>query len=266
MCAFAERSPPPPPAPFVLPRDAPPCDRAIPRGPCHWDRQGNPRNVHTLPQLASVSPLSGPVYGGTRLQLSGSHMKRGAWCSFGKAGATPLTAVSDALGECTTPRRLSAPEYVDGHWDFDPTVKLSILFDEGDSCDERGTATFRYIWYNLTDVIPDSAEAAGGARVELFAWGLRNNGARASDMRCKFGDQSVPPVAVDVRRASVACIVPPLRWSRPTPPPARLDVEVRLKTVQDVNSTIMSEHLLSLCVGMCACVCVRARVVHCCNV
>ena len=229
MCDdLSSRSPPPPPGPFVLPANATPCDRAIPRGPCHWDRQGNPRNVHALPQLASISPLSGPVYGGTRLQLSGSHMRRGRWCSFGRAGVTPLTAITDERAECTTPRRMSSPEYVDGHWEFDPSARLSILFDEGDSCDERGTAAFRYFWYNLTDVIPDSAEAAGGARVELFAWGLRNNGARASDIRCKFGDQAVAPVAVDVKRSSVACVVPPLRWFRPTPPPARLDVEVRL--------------------------------------
>ena len=56
--------------------DCPEC-ALVPRGPCHWDRDGRPRNVHTLPTITSIVPAAGPAHGGTELFFDGTYVSEG---------------------------------------------------------------------------------------------------------------------------------------------------------------------------------------------
>lgn len=59
--------------------------------------------VAPVPTLSSVSPDSGPIFGGTQVALSGTGFSSVATVSFGAAAASNVTVVSDTLLFVTTP-------------------------------------------------------------------------------------------------------------------------------------------------------------------
>ena len=186
--------------------DCPEC-ALVPRGPCHWDRDGRPRNVHTLPTITSIVPAAGPAHGGTRVTLRGRNLQKAASCRFTLRDGTPLEstpiAPRDADGteaECSTPVR-ARPTPEDG------LGGVQLVLADGDACAKTGAAKFRFYWYEATSVSPEVG--GGGARVEVAMRGLASNGGRVEDVACRFGAHESAAEAIDLSRGVVVCRAPP---------------------------------------------------------
>ena len=207
--------------------DCPEC-ALVPRGPCHWDRDGRPRNVRTLPTLASIVPAAGSAAGGTIITLRGRNLQKAASCRFTLRDGTPLEStpvvLRDADGteaECSTPVR-ARPTPEDG------LGGVQLVLADGDACAKTGAAKFRFYWYEATSVSPEVG--GGGARVEVAMRGLASNGGRVEDVACRFGAHEASAAeAIDLSRG----VSSPRRRRRPAGSLARAPRLARSRRVVD---------------------------------
>ena len=146
-----------------------------------------------------VSPATGPVDGGTLIQVSGSSVTPtplGIECLFANNVTTPATFVSSAQLECDTPPVSSA-------------YAASVRLLRADTVLEGG-ATFVYSVNGIaTELLPSSGPQLGGTVVTIVGEYFEQLWAR---LFCRFGESLVP--AHHLSRSRLQCIAPPLTAAR----------------------------------------------------
>ncbi|HEY0839645.1 MAG TPA: IPT/TIG domain-containing protein [Vulgatibacter sp.] len=127
-------------------------------------RYANPISV------GAVSPASGPIDGGTAIQVSGSGFPAGARLFVGALEATSVVRVSDTLITAVTPRGTDGPVPVRVEDPADPDA-LGVL---------RGAFRYEGV-FSLALVEPAMGARAGGTRVTLRGTGFHD------EMKVTFG-------------------------------------------------------------------------------
>lgn len=126
--------------------------------------------MSTPPQVSSAIPISGPLTGGTQVNISGSGLSSATEVFFGVAPATEFEIVSDTLIYAISPAGNSAGE-----------VGITIITPNGDSV-PSSTSEFAYIAAtppSITSVFPVFGSATGGTQITIT--GANLSGATAVD-------------------------------------------------------------------------------------
>lgn len=194
LLAAEESAPPLVPCRPLRIRDGPNI-RWNPNGTCYhdpqnWDRTKYPRDPHKFPYYTSFSPLGGPVWGGSAVQLTGVRLSNISHCRFGNH-QVKAKVLDDGHVRCISPRRLQKPQHKDGHWDPMILYERVVISDNEEDwfANPSGSSSFKYYWYNVTAVYPRAAHNNGGAAVEIMGWAFDNFDDNKMNMKCKFGDR-----------------------------------------------------------------------------
>ena len=157
--------------------------------------------------LRAVSPVAGPLAGGTRVNISGSGLEAGtAWrCSFGSVQVVAEYDEAQGWVSCYAPST-----------DLASVVALNASVDGGGSwCDGGGGAGLSFQFYaapNVSSISPASGATQGGTIVTVSGAGLNATGVS----HCTFGSTRVGDVvtagavvaATDLSAERVVCVAP----------------------------------------------------------
>jgi hypothetical protein len=113
--------------------------------------------VPGAPTLTGITPVTGPVAGGTIVTLTGTGFTGATAVAFGTTAATSFTVNSDTSITATSPAHVAGP------------VAVTVTTAAGPS----GPQTFTYVAApTLTSIAPNSGPVAGGTSVVLTGTGF----------------------------------------------------------------------------------------------
>jgi hypothetical protein len=147
--------------------------------------------------VTRVTPLSGPVEGGTVVLVDGSAFANASGalllCRFGDATA-PAVLVSSSRVRCVSPPAAAGQT---------GTVGVDVAVNGVDFTDAAVQFTYQGM-PQLLSVRPERGQAQGGTRVTVTGTGFDDSLGKLS---CRFGGTVVPARAVSGTRAE--CVTPP---------------------------------------------------------
>ena len=146
------------------------------------------------PSNVSISPASGPIRGGTSVEVSGSGIPAAAGiaCRFG-ARRTAAVWVSSFLVKCEAPASSSGPQVVD------VTLEAGMVTLLG-STPEAGALSFAYEEDAVvTSVMPTALQHGGTVTLDVEGAGFKDSPL----LRCSIGALVLPASFVNERRVRV---------------------------------------------------------------
>jgi IPT/TIG domain len=141
--------------------------------------------TYVLPVISSISPNSGPIAGGTRVDIFGSGFGSGATVTFGGSAGTNVSASETAIF-------VTAPAHVAG------AVNVVVTNANGTSATKVGG--FTYVLPAITSLSPTSGNTSGGTSVFISGGGFAQGASVTFD--------SIPGTNLSISDASISVSTP----------------------------------------------------------